>query len=70
MMMMHIIITFIGILPPYIEIFKVLDPYLGMTFETLRLAESRRERSIRARAGFFNDIAMVFGDDEMQVAQC
>ena len=51
MMMMHIIIIFIGILPPYIEIFKVLNPHLGMTLETLRFRESVTIGPIRPRAG-------------------
>ena len=51
MMMMHIIIIFIGILPPYIEIFKVLDPHLGMTLEILRLRESVTIERIRVLAG-------------------
>ncbi len=48
--MMHIFITIIGILPPPMEIFKVFDPYLGMTLKILRLRESVPRASIRGRA--------------------
>jgi hypothetical protein len=37
MSMMILFIIFIGILPPYMEIFKVFEPHLGMTFKILRL---------------------------------
>jgi hypothetical protein len=50
MLMINIIIILIRILPPYIEIFKVLDPHLGMTFEILRLSESGMVGPIRVRA--------------------
>lgn len=37
--MMNLIIIVIGILPPYMEIYKAFRPYLGINFRTLRLAE-------------------------------
>jgi hypothetical protein len=51
MQMMNICIIIIGILPPQMEIFKGLSPYLGMTFKTLRLKESVSRVSIRTHTG-------------------
>lgn len=51
--MMNIFLTIIGILPPYMENFKVFGPYFGINFGVLRFGESSDSRRfVKVRAGF------------------